>query len=326
MPRQSGRLTAVGLGIETTPGTAATAGYWVPDMTFTHEDKNTTITDESSFGRLEDAVDSDVVQQWSEGSLGAVLRTDHIGALLKSLFGTATSVARSAPNAAVYDTTFIVNNVNTHPSLTLYAKDANQDIRFPYGMVDKFSIDYQMGKLIEYSVDFKAKKGVATTSTATYIANETKFRPQDVAFKLATNVAGLAGAAVAPVKSLKLTITKGTDVQYVLGSVDVDSIYNTHFNVEVEVGLLYNDLTYKNYDFNNTKQAASIALTRTDTTIGSSANPGLVFTFDNMFFNGWTKNRAQNEMMSQSITMKGLYSFPNTSMAKAVLTNTIAAY
>ncbi len=62
------------------------------------------------------------------------------------------------------------------------------------------------------------------------------------------------------------------------------------------------------------------------TTIGSTANPGLVFTFDSMFFDNWTKQRAQNQMMSQTITMKGLFSFTNGSMAKAVLTNTVASY
>lgn len=325
MPRQSGRLTAVGFGPETTSGTAASATYWVPDMTFSHEDKNTTITDGSSFGRLEDAVDSDIVQQWSDGALTAVLRDAHIGVILKALFGSASSVARSAPNAVVYDTTFTVNNVNTHPSLTLYAKDANQDIRFAFGMIDKLVIAYDMGKLIEYTADFKARKGATTTSTPAYVT-ENKFRPQDVTFKLATNVAGLVGATAAPVKSLKLTITKGTDVEYVLGSVDVDQIYNTVFNVQVDIALLYSDTTYKNYDFNNTKQAASISLARTDTTIGSTANPGLVFTFDSMFFDNWTKQRAQNQIMSQTITMKGLYSFTNSSMAKAILTNTIATY
>jgi len=118
MARQSGHLTAVGLGPETTSGTAAAATYWVPDMTFSHEDKNTTITDGSSFGRLEDAVDSDVVTQWSDGTLSAVLRDQHIGTILKAVFGTSASVARSAPNAAVYDTTFTVANNNSHPSLT----------------------------------------------------------------------------------------------------------------------------------------------------------------------------------------------------------------
>ncbi len=325
MAKQSGRLTAVGFGPETTPGTAATASFWVPDMTFTHEDKNTTITDSSSFGRLEDAVDSDIVNQWSDGTLTAVLRDTHIGAILKAVFGTATSVAKSAPNTSVYDTTFSVLNTNAHPSATLYAKDANQDIRFAYAMVDKFTLSYDMGKLIEYSVDFKARRGATTTSTPAY-TTENKFRPQDVTFKLATNVAGLSGATAAPVKSVKLTITKGTDVEYVLGSVDVDSIYNTVFNVQIDIGLLYNDLTYKNYDFNNSHQAASIALTRTDTTIGTSANPGLAFTFDSMFFDAWTKQRAQNAIMSQTITLKGLYSFTDTSMAKAVLTNTTASY
>ncbi len=325
MARQSGRLTAVGIAPEATSGIPVTAAFWVPDMTFSHEDKNTTITDGSSFGRLEDAVDSDVVTQWSDGTLSAVLRDAHIGAILKAVFGTSASVARSAPNASVYDTTFTVANNNSHPSLTLYARDANQDIRFAYGMVDKFVIDYQMGKLIDYSVDFKAKRGTTTTSTPAYVT-ENKFRPQDVTFKLATTVAGLGAAPIVKVKTLKLTITKGTDVEYVLGSVDVDSIYNTIFNVQVDIGLLYDDLTYKNYDFNNTKQAASINLARTDTTIGSTANPGLTFTFDSLFFDAWTKQRAQNQMMDQTITMKGLYSFTNSSMAKAVLTNTVTSY
>src|SRR3954447_7587009 len=145
MSKLIGRLKSVGIGVESVSGTAVAPTFWVPDMDFSHQDKNDKAVDTSSFGRIEADTDADIVRQWSEGSLTGVLRDTHIGGILKATFGTVASVAKSAPNASVYDHTFTVLNTNAHPSLTIVSKDANQDIKFAYGMVDKFEVNYELG-------------------------------------------------------------------------------------------------------------------------------------------------------------------------------------
>lgn len=324
MAKVTGRLVSAGLGVETTRGTSVAPSYWVPDTTFSFQDVNTKAPDDNAFGVLADAVDADITAQYAKGSLGGLLRDAHIGVILKSLFG-GYSVANHSGETTVKDHTFSVAQNCQHPSLTIVSNDANENVRFALGMVDKFVLTYELGKYVTYQVDFQAKKSATGSDTVSYVS-ENKFRPQDVTLKLASSVAGLSGATASKVKKLTLTIQPTLSVEYVLGSVDVDDICNIGFKTMMDVELLYQDLTWKNYDFNNTKQAVSVDIVRSDITVGSAAHPELTFTFQPGFFEKWTKNVKTTALVDQKITFNGLYNLGAAAQLSAVLTNTVTSY
>jgi len=325
MAKITGRLVSAGIGVESTRGTSVAPTFWVPDTTFSMQDVSTKAPDDNAFGTLADAVDADIVSQLAKGSIGGILRDTHVGAILKSLFGTVASVNHSG-ETTVKDHTFTVAQNCQHPSMTIVSTDSNENIRFALGMVEKFVITYELGKYVSYQVDFQAKKGATGTDTVAYTA-ENKFRPQDVTLKLASSVAGLTGATATKVKKLTLTIQPTLSVEYVLGSIDVDDICNIGFKTSLDVELLYQDLTWKNYDFNNTKQAVSVDIVRNDVTLGTAAHPELNFTFQPGFFEKWTKNIKTTALVDQKITFNGLYNLGSAAaQLQAVLTNTQTSY
>src|SRR6476620_5074617 len=97
MSKLIGRLKSVGVGVESVSGTAVSPTFWVPDMEFSHQNKNDKAVDTSTYGRIEGDTDADIVKQWSEGSLTGVLRDTHIGGILKATFGSVASVAKGSP-------------------------------------------------------------------------------------------------------------------------------------------------------------------------------------------------------------------------------------
>ena len=319
MARLSGRLVSAGIGVEATRGTSIAPAYWLPDTDFSFQDKNTTIADDSAFGRLESLTDSDLVYQWSQGSIGGIIRDTSFGPILKSIFGTE-AVANHAGETIVKDHTFTVANNCSHPSLTLVSNDANENVRMALCMVDKLEIDYELGKYIMFKADFQGKKSATGSDTVAYIT-ENKFRPQDVTIKFASAVAGLGAAAVTKIKKFKIVIDPVLTREHVLGSVDVDDINNLTLKTTVSFELMYNDLTYKNFDFTNAHQAMSISIKRTDITLGTATNPELVLTFQPGFFDKWQKNVKNDALVDQSIDFQGLYSISASSEFSAVLTN-----
>lgn len=324
MARVSGRLVSAGIGVETARGTSVAPTFWIPDTDFTFQDKNTTVIDESAFGRLETMNDADLVYQWGQGTIGGVVRDSSLGPILKNLFGGYTA-ANHTGETTVKDHTFTVANNCSHPSLTLVSNDANENVRFALAMVDKLELDYDLGKYLMYKADFQSKKSATGTDTVAY-TQENKFRPQDVTVKLASTVAGLTGATPVKIKKIKLVFDPGLTREHVLGQLDVDDINNLVLKTSVTMDLIYNDLTYKNLDFGNARQAMSITITRSDVTIGTAANPTITFTFQPGFFDKWQKNVKNDALVDQTIEFDGLYSLSSSSEVAATLTNTITTY
>lgn len=320
-----GRQTSLGLAPESVRGTAAAPTYWIAYNSLTVADKQTKALDEDIMGIIETPVAADTVETWAEGSMDGNLHDTSEGVLLKNIFGSVSSVAKSAPNASVLDHTFSVSESAQHTSITLAAKDSNEDVRFANGMISKYELNFQLGKYFTRSIDFMSKKSASSSNTPSLTA-ENKFRPQDVSFKFASTVAGLSGASATPVKSFRLTLTQGLSREQELGSTAVTDIYNTTWRASLTFELLYKDTTFKDYVFNNTATAVEVALTRSDVTIGTSSNPALKFTFQPGYFTAWSKDLKKDDLVSQSADHMGMYNLSAAKTVQAVLTNMATGY
>ncbi len=319
-----GRLMAVGLGKETTRGTAVAPAFFIPQTEFSVFDRDEKIMDNSALGRIEEMHDGDQNHQWAEGSLAGNIRDQSFGLILLAAFGQVSSALRGT-ETAVYNHTFSVANTNTHPSLTIAAKDANEDIRMALGMLGRLEVRFEMNSYMAYTADFTAKKSAAATNTAAYTV-ENKFRPQDVTLKIAPTVAGLGGATATQIRSLTLTIEKNIEADYALGTTNIVEIFNKQFTTSVSFSARYGSTALKDLVFNGSKQAMSITIARPDVTIGTASNPSLTFTFQPGFFNSWEKDGGLDDILSQNIEYTGLYSTSGSAQLTATLTNTVAGY
>src|SRR5215217_2935623 len=163
MARIHKRNVSIGFGKESTRGTAVAATIWYPklDMSFVdHKDK---IRNETHIGVMDRYTGSHVTKEWGEGSLEGPIYKNLIGHLLTNLFG-------QTPTTTTVETTarkhvFAMATGNTHITHTIAVDDANEDLRFPMGMINTFTIDYVRDDYVKFSAEFLSKKSTAVANS-----------------------------------------------------------------------------------------------------------------------------------------------------------------
>ena len=325
MSKYIGRLIKLGIGKESVRGTAATPTYWLPITKTDHADKIDYAVNEAGFGTIVDNVGAEVVKQYGEGGFSALLGDKHFGLILYALFGAVSSQAKIAPNADVYDHSFTLAESAQHQSLTIGVDEANGDYQFPLGVLNSLELKFETAKLLEYTANFRSKKGGSASLTPALPA-ENIFRPQDFHFYIAANLAGLDAANEIPVKSFNLKVEKEAEDYDVLGSTEPSDILNKQVKISGSVTLVWDAETYKAYYLAGTNKAIRIKLTDTGVTIGSALNPELKIDLAKCIFNDFSKDTALGNVVMQTISFKAAYSTGDSKVGLATLTNLVASY
>lgn len=325
MPKAIGRLVNLGIGKETTRGTAVTPTYWLFKTELDWQEKIEQAIEESSVGVIADAIDAQIVKKWAEGSFGGSIMDKSIGLILLSLFGSVTSSVKGG-ETTVYEHTFSLENTAQHPSLTLGIDDPWQDYQFALAMIESLEIRYERGKFVSFTANFKSKKGTPATLTASYSA-ENPFRPQDLVFKIAANLAGLDAASAVNIKSATLRFEKNLEIDDVLGSVDPADILNKQFVCTGTIEALFEDeATFKTAFMEDTAKALRFDLTNTAVTIGTASNPKLRFDLAKVKFSELTRATPIGDLVAQTIGFKAFYSIGDSKLFACVLTNLVSSY
>ena len=257
-----GRREAVGVGKETTPGTAVAPTNWLPHLSLTLDSKTTQITNDSALGRIENINDSAIVGQHAEGSLQGKVTDVSIGFLLYNLFGSV-SAATHAGETIVYDNTFTVNNSSLPPSLTFARVNPVESLRYALGEITDFELDVAAGDWAKFTASIMAKIGASAGDTAAY-TTENEFTSKHTTLKVASVVGSLSGASAIDIKSVKLKITSKSDSWVPFGAIDPTSFDPQDFEVSGEFVVRYTSTTYEALGNANTRQAMSLTLKNTD--------------------------------------------------------------
>ena len=322
------RQTFVGLGKETTRGTLANATMWYKWLTRDYRDRNQKVENSSAVGTLDGRDGTAIVQEWSAGKIGGKVTDKGFGLLMVLTFGAdPTSVAKIAPNTSVFDHTWsLMANTVLGRSGTLYLKDSNKDIRFGLVICKTVEITIVADDYVKWEAELVGKKSAATTSTPA-LADENEFVPRHVTLKIAANTAGLSGATRIPVKSFKLKLDRKTEPYFdTNGNNDPSDIFAQEYMIEGEFTMRYSDDTYRTLWQANTERAMSINVTNTDVTIGTSANPGFVFTMPSVFFEDWEEDGDRSKITEQTIKFKAYYSIAAGKTIDCVVTNLQTSY
>lgn len=333
MTRVIGRLSAVGIAKETVRGTAEAAPtYFVPIQSLDFDDKVETIENDSAFGRIEELNDSQVAKRHAEGNYEGKVFADSIGVELVALFGQSpTSVQKST--TGVYDHTFAVKNTNEHASLSLFYKDANQDVKYALAMLDSFELKADLDKFLTRSASFMSKASDASTTTVVH-TSEAEFLARHLSFKEAADTTALDAASAIAITNFTLTVSKNVEIQYVFGadtiatnSSKIDNIVNQQFGVEGSFEAYRDDLTQHDLVMNGTKKAIRFEAINTDVNIGTGTDhPAIRFDLAKVAFTEQSRAWDSNSTMKQTISFKGLFDLTTTSLLAARLTNTIVSY
>lgn len=321
----SGRLNYVGIGRETTRGTAVAPAYWSKWLELDFQDRVNKVRNDSALGTLDMYNDSEVIERWSDGKLDGKITDKTFGLILAAALGANSTDATASGETIVYDHTYATANTAIAQSLTLVRKDSNSNKRYARAMLSKLDIEVVTGEYAKYSAEFTAMKGVTNTDVPALVA-ENEFVPRHAVVKMASAVAGLNAATQIPIKSFKLSIDNHVEPYFVLGSDEPAEINNLEREVTGEITLRYTDTTYETLWTNNTDQALRIDLTNTDVTLGTATNPKLRITLPKVTLEDFAKPADKSAIVEQTFKFTGMYDFTAGYAISAVLTNTVASY
>lgn len=328
MSKIIGRLVNVGIGKETSRGTAAAIAYWIPKMDFSHDDKIQQVVNEQSMGIIENAIGADITQKYSEGEIKGRVVADSFGLFLLSAIGSVSSGAVGG-QAGAYDHTFSTLQSGQHPSLTVGVKDANSGTGLSYAlsMIDTLEINAELNKYLEMSVKYRGNVNASSTLTPSYSAQTQYFLPQHATVKFASNIAGLGAASAISVKRVNLAISKNLEDDQVLGTLTPADRLNKQFAVEGSIELMYDSRTYIDTNMlGDLAQALRIQFTNTGVTIGTSTNPDLKIDLASVKLKEVARSQSNDDFVTQTLNFTAFYSVADTSMISVVLRNTVASY
>ena len=94
-----GRLEDVGIGLESSRGTAVAPTYWIAAQDKDFDDKVNVTLDDSSLGVLGENSQATVTKQWADGSIKGNVYEKSIGVILAMLAGASPSPSASPTSA-----------------------------------------------------------------------------------------------------------------------------------------------------------------------------------------------------------------------------------
>lgn len=324
MPSFIGRLIQVGIGKETSRGTAIASTFWLDKMNATVEDKPEVLIDESNVGRIEDSTGGKIVLEGAEGEISGKVFDKSFGLLILAAIGSVSSTTK-AGETIVFNHTYSVKNDAQHPSLTIECKNPNEQLAFVLAMLDSLEIRAEIGKYVEYTTTFKSKKGATASNTPSYIT-ENPFLAKHITLKVANDIAGLDEATAIPAKSVTIRITKNLERDDAFGSLSPADILNKQFGIEITAVLLYRDTTYKTFYKDGSLKAMRIDMENSDVTIGNSSKPQLRINLAQVVFTNWEKTTGAEDLSVQTLTGKATYKNGEAKMLDCVLTNLTSSY
>lgn len=320
----SGRKVAYGIAKEVTRGTGVTPTFWLGWMDSDLADTGKTQTNESAINVLDQNSGAEIVELTGGGKIGGLLNDQSIGLVLYSLAGSHSVVAH-ASETTVYDHTFSESQTNTSQSVTLTRKDPNVDNQFALSMLKTLELDVVSGDYVKFSTEWVSQPSQASTDTTAFV-QENHFTAKMATLKLASNIAGLAGATAVKAKDFKITIDKDVNPYFIIGQNNPDEIFSQKTTVKGDFTLRYSDDTYKTLRFNNTPQAVQLDIKNTGVTIGTASNPELKLTMPKVYLTDWKPAQPIDGMVEQTVTFEGTFSIGDAYMLQWLLTNTVATY
>lgn len=318
-----GRTQSVGLGKETTAGTAVAPTVWLPHQDLTIEDRKDVITDNSALGTRYGAFAVDTSMERAEGNINGLVYDRSFGHVALAAMGSVASAAHGSASGA-YVHTFSV--ANALPTYTIAKKDGNESVRHAYGVLNSLEITVNMDGYVGFTSSWLARKGASASNTVSF-STENRFRPQDVTVKLADTVAGLDAASAVRFRELTLTVNNNIFTEPALGTTNPE-YYPGVVETAISFGKLYVDTTFKDLVFGTDQKAIRIEFNRSDVEIGTGTptTPSIVFDFEPGFFSEWGREGGLDDLKAETISYQPIFSTSASKQFSLEITNTEASY
>lgn len=318
MTKFVGRRGTLGIARETVRGTAGATPYWFPNAKMSFFDGIESVAEAQGLGNIADQDSFYVTFKIGQGSVDAQIYDTGLGYILMSLLGAIDVPTGGGP----YTHTYTLNQTNQAQSLTLYWKDPDRQFAFRLAVIDSLKMTVAPKGMVEYAFTIKSKKATDWTGlTPSFTSNGNKFLHQNLAVKLATNVAGIAAATRLNLTTFELDISRNTMYDEVMGTVEPIDVLSQELSVSGNFGLKLEDDTYRLLMRDNTYQSMEVKLF-------ANANSSLQLQFPRVSFDTWQPDYTLGAIATQKVNFKANYDATNglDIISTAVLINQKSAY
>jgi hypothetical protein len=326
MTKFQGRRFNIGVGRESTRGTARAVQRWLPTTELTIDEKVEHAKEESVYGVIENQTDADVVKTFAEGSIAGLVDDQAIGYILYGALGTA---GVSGPTDSAYTHTFTVAQSAQIQSLTLTASEPNAQttasLLYPLVAIDSLDLDFEVGQYPTYSASFTSNVSTSTSATVSYTAPN-NFRPQDGEIRIATTYAGLASGTAYAVRRASISISKNVEDDHNIGSTTVTDRLNKQFQVTGSIEMVYDARTNITELLANSTRAIQIKFTNTNVLIGASTRPTITVKLAKVKLTEVARNLGKDDIVMATLNFEAFYSLSDTRMIDITLVNTVTSY
>jgi len=318
-----GRQISFGVAVEGDRGTAeATAAHWVQKTTADVIPQVETVIDDSTFGRLEDAARSRTVRKWNEGQLAGVLHADVAGYFFTNIYG---DVDSNQLATGVHEHDFSLQQTITHPTLTLFVKDAEvRNTKIANGVVSQFEIQASTDDYVRYTADFIGKQEEASTDTPT-LTVENDWVSRDITLKFAVTEGGLTGADAVDAKELTLTWNANAEADFVFGDYSPANVHNKQLSIEGSFTRNYVDQTFE--DLYKSKESRYMLVDIIgEENLGGANNPQLTLKGYRVEITDWSRSSAGNDLVTEDVSFKLFYNPTDEAQSDVRLVNKTEEY
>ncbi len=324
MAINTGRITKVGIGLESVFGTKSSSITWVPWESFAENPQQERVKDDSAIGRIEAPLRNDIVRRWSEPSMTIKAYGETIGILMKTIFG---DVLSSGPIDSAYTHDFSVKNDNDPVSLTIVFKDGNRTRMITGAVVNTVNIQMVQNDYIKFDISFIGFAAEDTVDTPSYVA-ENIFTGAMPIIKLAPTIAGLAGASATCFQEANIEINKNASTEefFCLGDVSIQEIVNKKFELNGSFTRVMQSEEYQDIFDVGTDQAMSFVIVNTGITIGASTNPAVSFEIAPSSLENYQPSTGIDDIITESWDFVSQYSQDDSKMISSQLVNTTVSY
>lgn len=318
-----GRNIDFALAVEEVRGTAETvASKNVRKVSCNIQPLVEKVTDDTTFGKLEDAERSRIVRKWSEGDVDGIVHADVLGYYLYNIYGD----VETATEGGAYRHTFNLEQSIKHPTLTAFVKDADvRQVKIANTMLTSMSLDATTDDYVRYSASFIGNEQADDSSTIPALDTEYDFISRDIEVKIAETSGGLSGANALNLKEFSIEFNTNAEADFVFGNYSPNDIYNRQFEITGSFNLNFTDETFQDLYNSDDFRFMEIKIV-SEATIGSTAKPEITILLDKVQITEWERSSDADDLSTQSVSFKAFYNTTTEKASQVELVNLVDAY
>lgn len=332
MSIRQGREPYVGVGIESTAGTAVVAAKYLPFVTCTLRGVHEPMEDEAAKGVRERVWGTIAGRKRGEGDIEIYVDVENAPYLLYPALGSVTSNTASG-ESTVYEHVITRSTSSTPKTLTILYNDTQDTRAYAYATINTMELNVADG-LATISANIISKFPTSGTASLS-ITEERIFAFKDYTIKFGSGTTGTLALAAAnaasatQVRSFTLRVNNNAEAIYQSGDASAQDVTVSEFEVDGEYALFYESTTDRiQYEtmLVGSDTVRAMVVTFTGDSIGTAETEEIKIEIPNFHLSDRTVDTAVSGFITENPSFVAEYDPDETYSIKITVTNQTASY